>query len=426
MRRDATRAVITGCGVMNGLGEDTRAYWAGLAAGRSCVRRWRAKDERIASKVGADFSHFSLDHYLDRVRDLYADRYLTKLPRIVRGTPPGVSLTAIAALQAFAESGIEGTVEPERIAHICAGQNLSLGYYADNLPAFQEHPDDIEPLMGMIALDTDTVGVVSDLLELRGPPALIGGACASGNLAVIAGLDLIRSGRADAVVVTGSPSPYHSMILHSWTLIEAIAFESFNDCPERASRPFDRLREGFVPGEGAGAVVMESLASARRRGARIQAEILGGASASDACRLPKPHVEGQVRAIRTALADANVSADDIDYVNAHATSTPLGDAVEVAALKMALGRRAFEIPVNSTKSMIGHCLTSAGVVELVATLLQMEHGVVHPTINQEDPDPEFDLDFVPNQAREHRVGTAISNSFGFGGINSSIVVGEMR
>jgi 3-oxoacyl-(acyl-carrier-protein) synthase len=254
----------------------------------------------------------------------------------------------------------------------------------------------------------------------------VGGACASGNLALISGLDLIRSGRADAVVVTGAPASFHSMILHAWTMIDALTCRSFNDAPERASRPFDRLREGFVPGEGAGAVVLESEASARRRGARVRAELLGGASASDACRLPKPHEEGQMRAIRAALDDAGLVPEQIDYVNAHATSTPLGDAVEVAALKKVLGRRAYEIPVNSTKSMIGHCLTAAALVELVATILQMEHGVVHPTINQEEPDPDLDLDFVPNQAREHRFDIALSNSFGFGGINSSVLVGRAR
>jgi 3-oxoacyl-(acyl-carrier-protein) synthase len=329
-------------------------------------------------------------------------------------------------MQAFTDARAENAIAPERIAHVCAGQNLSLSYYAENLRSFEQHPDDIEPLLGMIALDTDTVGVVCELLNLRGPCSLVGGACASGNLALLSGLDLIRSGRADAVVVTGAPSSFDSMILHAWTMIDALTFQSFNDEPERASRPFDARREGFVPSEGAGAVVLESLASARHRGAKVRAEIVGAAATSDACRLPKPHEEGQVRAMRNALLDAGIGADEIDYVNAHATSTPLGDAVEVGALKTVFGRHAYEIPVNSTKSMIGHCLTSAAVMELVATLLQMEHGMVHPTINQEEPDPALDLDFVPNRARAHRIDKAISNSFGFGGINSSIVVARIN
>jgi 3-oxoacyl-(acyl-carrier-protein) synthase len=228
----------------------------------------------------------------------------------------------------------------------------------------------------------------------------------------------------DAVMVTGASNDLDPPSLHSWVIIEALAFRSFNDEPERASRPFDALREGFVPSQGAAAVVLETLHGARGRGARIRAEILGAAAASDASRLTKPDRNGQVRAMRGALDDARVRPEEVDYVNAHATSTPLGDAVEVAALKEVLGEHAYRVPVNATKSMLGHCLSSAGLVELVATVLQMENGVLHPTINQERKDPELDLDFVPNQARPARIDVAISNGFGFGGLNSCIVVGR--
>jgi 3-oxoacyl-(acyl-carrier-protein) synthase len=181
-----------------------------------------------------------------------------------------------------------------------------------------------------------------------------------------------------------------------------------------------------VPAEGAGALVLETLASARSRGASIHAELLGASATSDASRLTRPDLDGQLRAMRHALDDARVTPEQVSYVNAHATSTPLGDAVEVAAIKAALGSHARRIPVNSTKSMIGHCLSAAGIVELIATLLQMSHGVVHPTINQEQADPELDLDFVPNQAREATIDIAMSNSFGFGGINSCVVVGRFE
>jgi 3-oxoacyl-(acyl-carrier-protein) synthase len=216
------------------------------------------------------------------------------------------------------------------------------------------------------------------------------------------------------------------LVVHAWVVIEALTHVSFNDDPARASRPFDALREGFVPSEGAAAVVLESLASARKRGATVYAEVLGGACASDANRQTRPHQEGQQRAMHAALADARVRAEQIDYVNAHATSTPLGDAVEVAAIKAVLGDRAPQVPVNATKSMVGHSLTSAGVIELVATTLQLREGVLHPTINQEEPDPALGMDFVANVAREQRIDTAISNSFGFGGINSCLVVGSTR
>jgi 3-oxoacyl-(acyl-carrier-protein) synthase len=211
--------------------------------------------------------------------------------------------------------------------------------------------------------------------------------------------------------------------LQSWAMMDAISWKSFNDEPARASRPFDRLREGFVPSEGAGAVVLETLASARGRGARIRAELIGAASTSDAARPTRPSRDGQARVMRAALHDARVSPDQIDYVNAHATSSPLGDAVEVAALKSVFRDRAAKVPVNSTKSLVGHCVTSSGLIDFVATVLQMENGFVHPTINQEEPDPDLGLDFVPNQARDHRIDFAISNAFGFGGLNACVVIG---
>jgi 3-oxoacyl-(acyl-carrier-protein) synthase len=214
------------------------------------------------------------------------------------------------------------------------------------------------------------------------------------------------------------------LLLQGWAIMGAISIQSFNDDPARASRPFDARREGFVPSEGAGAVVLETLARARAREARIHAELLGAASTSNASRLTKPDLDGQIRAIRGALQNAHIAAEKVDYVNAHATSTLLGDATEVAAIKATLGDRACHIPVNSTKSMIGHCIMSAAAVELIATVLEIEHSFVHPTINQEESDPELDLDFVPNEARQHRIEVAISNSFGFGGLNSCVVVGR--
>jgi 3-oxoacyl-(acyl-carrier-protein) synthase len=185
-------------------------------------------------------------------------------------------------------------------------------------------------------------------------------------------------------------------------------------------------REGFVPSEGAGAIVLESLSAARARGARIYAELLGAGCASDATRLPKPSADGQARAMSAALEDARVAPDSLIYINAHATSTVLGDVIEVEAIKSVFGEHAYRIPVNATKSMTGHCLTSAAMVELVAVILQMEHGFLHPTINLEEPEPGLDLDFVPKEARPYQIEAAISNSFGFGGLNTAVVLARMK
>lgn len=424
--RDADRrVVVTGMGVMTPIGERLEDYLESLLAGRSAVTRWKSVDERCASKIGGDMSDFDLEAHLRRAGDAYPAGLVRSARPLMRPTPLSGRVTAPAAMQAFVDAGLpHPLVVSERFGHVLAGHNVNSNYIFEGHKDYVEEPEYIDPLYGVVAEDTDVLSVISELLGLRGPSFTVGGACATGNLAIMAALDLLRSGRVDAALVTGASNDLDPPSLHSWVIIEALSFKSFNDDPARASRPFDALREGFVPSQGAAAVVLETLAVARARGARVRAEILGAAATSDATRLTKPDQAGQVRAMRDALADARVRTEEVDYVNAHATSTPLGDAVEVAALKEVFGGHAYRMAVNSTKSMVGHCLCAAGVVELVATVLQMERGALHPTINQEQKDPELDLDFVPNQAREARVEVAISNGFGFGGLNSCVVVGR--
>jgi 3-oxoacyl-(acyl-carrier-protein) synthase len=410
-------------GVVSGLGDNVASFWEGLVNGRSAIRKWLSKDERIASKIGGDLSDFDLSGYLSKHGEEYPRELVRRAGKLLRSTPLSGVLTAVTAMQAWRQAGIaESGVPPERCAHVCAGHNLGHGYVSANQRTFREDPEFIEPLFGVHHLDTDVVGVTCELLGIKGPSFLAGGACASGNVALILGLTLIRSGMADVVLVTGAPVEQDSLVLHALTMIEALSVGTFDDEPERASRPFDALRAGFVPSEGGAAVVLESAAGVRARGARPIAELLGGACASDAYRLTKPDRSGQIRTIRAALADAGTDADDVDYVNAHATSTPLGDATEVGAIKGVLGDRASRVPVNSTKSMAGHCLSAAGVLEFAATALQLDRGVLHPTINQDKRDEDLDLDFVPNEAREFTGRVGLSNSFGFGGLNSCVVV----
>lgn len=428
-REVGRRVVITGIGVVSVVGDTPESFHASLAAGRSGITCWKANaDARPCAKIGGDLSDFDLAVHLARHGDRYADGLVKKCLSLMRAAPRVPRLVAAAALQAWHDAGMPAdTIPPERIGHVLGGHNLNAGYIVENsLTFYRDDPDYIEPLFGLLCLDTDVLSATSELLTLKGPSFTIGGACASGNLAILAALDLLRSGRADAALVSGAPIELEPVALHGWALIDAVSIESFNDTPERASRPFDARREGFVPSEGAGAVFIETLDGARARGARIHGELLGASATSDASRLTRPDLNGQTRAICLAMQEAGVSPDAVDYINAHATSTPLGDAVEVAAIKASLGPRAYRIPVNSTKSMIGHCLSAAGILELIATLLQMRHGVVHPTVNQEEPDPELDLDFVPNHAREAAIDVALSNSFGFGGINSCVVIGRAR
>lgn len=419
------RVVVTGVGALTPIGETADQMFASLKQGRSAIGRWKRMDPRICSKVGGDLSDFDLSAHLARVGSAYPASISARALRLNHEVPLSTAMTTAVALQAHAQAGLfERGVAPERFGHVLGGHNLTFNYVHENARVFEQEPEYIEPLYAIKSWDTDVLSVSAELLDVRGPAFTVGAACASSNVAMQCGLDLIRAGRADVVLVTGAPMELSPVSVQGCAMLEAISYHSYNDAPTRASRPFDAKREGFVPSHGAAALVIESLESAMARGARIRAEVLGAATVSAASRHAKPHFESQVRAIAGALHDAGVAPKDVDYVNAHATSTPLGDAVEVAALRRVLGAHVTRIPVNATKSMLGHALTAASALELVATVLQIENSYVHPTINQEVPDPEFDLDFVPNQGREHAIGVALSNAFGFGGYNSCVVLGR--
>ncbi len=421
---DERRVAITGMGIISPIGENLADYLAALRQGCSGITRWKQLDERCYSRIGGDLSDFDLAAHLEHVGIHYPEALVQMARKLLRATPLSGRLTTAAALQAFVHAGLHETpVAPARIGHILAGHNLNGPYIHDNAMTYREEPEFIDPLYGVMYLDTDVLAVIAQLLNLRGPCFSVGGACASGNLALLASLDLLRAGRADALVVSGAASPLGFVTRQAWSLIDALSIRSFNDTPTQASRPFDARREGFVPSEGAAVVVLETFASAQRRGAPIHAELMGAASTSNASRTTKPDLEAQVRVMGDALRDAGLVPEQVDYINAHATSTPLGDAVEVQAIKQLFGAHAYAIPVNATKSLVGHCLTSAAIVELVATVLQIQHNFVHPTINQTVADPELDLDFVPNQARPHQIQVALSNAFGFGGLNACVVVG---
>ena len=419
------RVVVTGMGIVTRIGQTLAEYVQALKEGRSGITQWKRIDARVPLRIGGDMSDFDLDEHLSCVELSYSRELVARAKKLLRATPRSGRLTAAAAMQAFTDAGLpDPKLASERVAHVLAGSNLNQSYVQENVLTFKEDPEYIDPLYGLMFFDTDVLSVISELLELRGPSYTIGGASGSGNLALLNAMDNLRAGRAEAVVVSGGAFIPDSTLLQGWVMMDALATRSFNDEPWRASRPFDARREGFVPSEGAAAAAPAKRGSARVRGAPVNAALLGAASASDASRLSKPYADGQARAMRAALADAYLDPEQINYVNAHAASSPVGDAVEVNALKMVLQDHAYDMPVNATKSMTGHCLSAAGIVEFVATVLQMQHGFVHPTINLEEPDRELGLDFVPNTARDYQIDYALSNSFGFGGINASVVVGR--
>jgi 3-oxoacyl-[acyl-carrier-protein] synthase II len=290
----------------------------------------------------------------------------------------------------------------------------------DNL--YARGPDRTNPFSIVQIIPNLAAGWVSMELGTRGPLLSECTACAASNMAIGDSLDAIRLGRADAMVCGGTEAPVSKVGIAGFNAMRALSRR--NDDPERASRPFDAERDGFVMGEAGAMLVIEELEHAKARGARIHAELLGYGVSSDAAHVsdPDPTGENPARALRMAFADAGIDPSEVDYVNAHGTSTPVGDPAEVRVLKLALGEeKALATPVSSTKGATGHCLGAAGAVEAIFTVLALERGVLPPTINQETPDPECDLDFVPNDSREQESEVGVSNSFGFGGHNACLV-----
>jgi 3-oxoacyl-(acyl-carrier-protein) synthase len=307
---------------------------------------------------------------------------------------------------------------------VVAGHNINGNFAHQNRETFAGEPDLIDGLYALHALDTDHAGCVSEVLQARGPIYTLGAACASGNLALRNAADEIRHHGARVVVVVGAVFDLAPIDLHAMALMGAISWESFNDMPARASRPFDVRREGFIPAHGGAALVLEDLESARRRGARVHAELLAAEAGADGNHLPQPSQEGQTRVMRRALEQARLRPEQIDFISAHATSTPLGDLTEIRSIKEVFGPHASRLKVNAPKSMLGHTCWSAPVVEATAAILQMNAGVLHPSINIDEIDPEVDLDVCRDGAVAHPVRYLMKNSFGFGGINAVSVFGR--
>jgi 3-oxoacyl-[acyl-carrier-protein] synthase II len=335
----------------------------------------------------------------------------------------------VASYEALKDSGIEMAREDATRCGAIVGSGIGgLTEYEEQHTKFMQGggPRGVSPFVIPKMMPNAAAGNVSIHFGLAGPSRAVSTACASAADAIADALRAIQRDDADVMVTGGSEAAITYMGLGGF--ISARALSSRNDNPQAASRPFDKDRDGFVLSEGAGIVVLEELEHAKRRGARIYAELLGAGATSDAHNITAPHPEGfgATRAMQLALKDAHVNPAEVDYINAHGTSTDLGDAVETLAVKKAFGDHARKLAISSTKSMIGHLLGASGGVELIATVLSIMDGVVHPTINLDAPDPACDLDYVPKTARKMKVRCALSNSFGFGGHNTSLVVGSLR
>ena len=409
------RVVITGLGTVNALGHNVADTWAGLLEGRSGVKLITHFDaSQMTTRIAAE------------IRDL--DLSLVGPDHEVRKLDPFVQYGMHAAVQAMNDAGRAGADGAgagfERDDFGCLF-GVGIGGLTD-IEATKEllmarGPRRVSPFFIPKIMMNAVAGQASMRFGLRGPNFVTASACASSNHALGLAFRCVKHGDADLMLAGGTEATITSLGISGFCALRAMSTR--NDDPTKASRPFDLGRDGFVMGEGAGALVMEEYEHARRRGARIYGEIVGFGMTADGHHItaPDPEGAGAARSMRNALKEANVSPDSVDYVNAHGTSTELNDAVETAAVKVVFGDHARKLAISSTKSMTGHLLGGAGAVEAVATVMSLHTQRVHPTINQEEPDPKCDLDYVPNVAREMTVRYALSNSNGFGGHNASLL-----
>jgi 3-oxoacyl-(acyl-carrier-protein) synthase len=414
------RIVITGMSIATPIGDELDTYYANLVAGKSAITNWRFFDQaNVYSKIGGDLTGYDFEAKLARLKAKLPAEMFKRLRGFVKKAPFSTKFSALCAADAWADAGFSGVeFEPTEGSVLVGGHNLNENYLIQNYRVFEhEDPDYIDPMAALHMLDTDHAGSVGEVVGWKGALYTMGGACASANVALRAAIDEIKHHDHRAVMLVGSVLEFSPMGVHAMGLMGAITIHSYNDTPAIASRPYDTKREGFVPSHGAGALVLEDLDSALARGAHIYAEVLGCTATSDGSHLPAPSTDGQARTITRLLGRAGIKPEQVDFVCAHATSTPLGDISEATAIKRVFGDHAKRLKVNAPKSMLGHTCWSAPVVETIAGLLQMKYGKLHPSINIDEIDPEIGLFVCPNEAVEHRIEIMLKNSFGFGGIN---------
>jgi 3-oxoacyl-[acyl-carrier-protein] synthase II len=404
------RVVVTGLGAVTPVGVGAKAYWDAITAGRSGVGPLTLVDpEIVPSKVAAECLDF----------DPAASLGPKEAKRLDRST----QFALTSAREAWEDARIEGAVDKDETGVVFAtGIGGISSLLASEKVLHTKGPNRVSPFTVPQLMPNAAAGQVAMKLGLRGPNFCTTTACAASNHAIGLAFQAIRHGEAVAMIAGGSESAFVDIALVAFAQMTALSTK-YNDRPEEASRPFDALRNGFVMGEGAGALILEDRDHALRRGAQVHAELVGFGQSADAFHVTAPSEDGSgaALAIGRALRSAGLEPQAIGYINAHGTSTPAGDASETKAIRLAFGDHADRLAVSSTKSMIGHLFGAAGAVEGVATVLAVRDGILPPTINQTDPDPACDLDYVPNQARKAAVEVAISNGFGFGGHNAVVV-----
>lgn len=412
---DKRRVVITGVGAVTPVGNTADEFWAALVAGRSGIGPITRFDTTgYATRIAGELKGFDSLKYIDKKDDRKFDRFL--------------KYAVACAVMAVEDAGIKtDRVDATRFGVLVGSGIGGIETLLDNYETLRtKGPDRVSPFFIPMIIVNMASGVISMRFGAKGPNSSVVTACASGNHAIGDAMRIIERGDADVMIAGGSEAIIIPLTIAGFCQMKAMSTR--NDDPTRASRPFDAGRDGFVCGEGGGLVVLESLDHARKRDARIYGEVVGYGMTGDAYHMtaPDPEGAGAARAMAAALRDAAIEPSAVGYINAHGTSTPYNDKFETIAIKRVFGDHAKKLAVSSTKSMTGHLLGAAGGIEAIATAFALHHGVLPPTINYEKPDPDCDLDYVPNQARKQDVEVALSNAFGFGGTNATLAFRKYR
>lgn len=405
------RVVITGLGVISPVGNSVGEFWEALKRGKSGAGKITRFDvSNFTTRIASEVKGFDPLQYIDK--------------KEARRMGLHEQYSMSTAFQAIQDAKLDSnSYDPDKAGSVIGSGIGGVDVIeAQHSILLKDGPGRVSPFFVPMMIVDMSAGLVSIRYNLKGPNYATVSACASGANAIADSFKIIQRGDAELMVTGASEASITPLALAGFC--SARALSTRNEAPEKASRPFDKLRDGFVMGEGSGMLILESLEHAQKRGAKIYAEMVGVGMTADAYHItaPAPGGDGAIRSMKLALQDAGLNPEDVDYINTHGTSTDLGDIAETKAIKNVFGQRAYRIPANSTKSLVGHLLGAAGAVELIATIKSMEQGILHPTINQEVPDPECDLDYVPNQSRKAEIRVAISNSFGFGGHNITLAI----
>jgi len=410
MNNPNNRVVVTGMGVLCPLGLNISTTWEGLIAGQSGIDYITLCDaEPLETKFAGEVKGFEPTDYINRKDARRMDRF--------------AQLAIAASLQAIEQAGLQiNSMNQDNIGVIIgSGIGGLTTLFEQTRVLLEKGPDKVSPFLAPMMIVDMAAAQVSITLGVKGPNLCITSACSSGSDAIGAAYELIKHGDLQAVIAGGSEAIINPIGITAFNALKAISTR--NDAPQLASRPFDAERDGFIISEGSGLLILENLAHAQKRGANILAEIIAYGASADAYHITQPdeNGEGAARAMQVALDKAGITPAEIDYINAHGTSTPLNDKIETMSIKTVFGDYAYKTPISSTKSMLGHLIGAAGAIEAVICIMAIQYGIIPPTINLTHPDPECDLDYVPNVARQAKVTTTLSNSFGFGGHNSCLV-----